>query len=81
MMMERRATAAESKSRRKTVVDLERVSRSYWRGKEEVRVYDYVDRKVPMLARMFEKRLVACAKASLGFRSSARSALAATSAT
>jgi superfamily II DNA or RNA helicase len=25
-------------------------------GKEEVRIYDYVDRAVPMLARMFEKR-------------------------
>ena len=26
-------------------------------GKTEVRIYDYVDREVPMLARMFEKRL------------------------
>jgi superfamily II DNA or RNA helicase len=26
-------------------------------GKSEVRIYDYVDREVPMLARMFEKRL------------------------
>jgi len=26
--------------------------------KREVRIVDYVDRKVPMLARMFEKRLV-----------------------
>ena len=26
-------------------------------GKHEVRIYDYVDNKVPMLARMFEKRL------------------------
>jgi len=26
-------------------------------GKREVRIYDYVDRNVPMLARMFEKRL------------------------
>jgi superfamily II DNA or RNA helicase len=26
-------------------------------GKTEVRIYDYVDRKVPMLMRMFEKRL------------------------
>jgi superfamily II DNA or RNA helicase len=26
-------------------------------GKTEVRIYDYVDRKVPMLLRMFEKRL------------------------
>ena len=26
-------------------------------GKTEVRIYDYVDRDVPMLARMFEKRL------------------------
>jgi superfamily II DNA or RNA helicase len=26
-------------------------------GKTEVRVYDYVDREVPMLLRMFEKRL------------------------
>ena len=25
-------------------------------GKTEVRIYDYVDREVPMLARMFEKR-------------------------
>jgi len=26
-------------------------------SKEEVRIYDYVDREVPMLSRMFEKRL------------------------
>lgn len=26
-------------------------------GKQEVRIYDYVDAAVPMLARMFEKRL------------------------
>jgi len=26
-------------------------------GKREVRIFDYVDREVPMLARMFEKRL------------------------
>ena len=26
-------------------------------GKTEVRIYDYVDRRVPMLLRMFEKRL------------------------
>lgn len=26
-------------------------------GKEEVRIYDYVDRKVPLLERMFERRL------------------------
>jgi len=26
-------------------------------GKQEVRIFDYVDREVPMLARMFEKRL------------------------
>jgi superfamily II DNA or RNA helicase len=26
-------------------------------GKTEVRIYDYVDREVPMLIRMFEKRL------------------------
>jgi superfamily II DNA or RNA helicase len=26
-------------------------------GKEEVRIYDYVDSEVPMLARMFKKRL------------------------
>ena len=26
-------------------------------GKTEVRIYDYVDRDVPMLARMFERRL------------------------
>jgi len=26
-------------------------------GKTEVRIYDYVDREVPMLYRMFEKRL------------------------
>ncbi len=28
-------------------------------AKTEVRVYDYVDREVPMLLRMFEKRLAA----------------------
>ena len=27
-------------------------------GKREVRIYDYVDHQVPMLMRMFEKRLV-----------------------
>ncbi len=27
------------------------------RGKSEVRIYDYVDRQVPMLARMFERRM------------------------
>jgi len=27
------------------------------RGKSEVRIYDYVDRYVPMLARMFERRM------------------------
>ncbi len=27
------------------------------RGKTEVRIYDYVDSEVPMLARMFERRL------------------------
>jgi hypothetical protein len=26
-------------------------------GKQEVRIFDYADREVPMLARMFEKRL------------------------
>jgi superfamily II DNA or RNA helicase len=26
-------------------------------GKKEVRIYDYVDKKVPMLMRMYEKRL------------------------
>jgi hypothetical protein len=26
-------------------------------GKTEVRIFDYVDREVPMLSRMFEKRL------------------------
>ena len=26
-------------------------------GKQEVRIFDYVDRQVPMLARMFERRL------------------------
>lgn len=26
-------------------------------GKREVRIYDYVDREVPVLLRMFEKRL------------------------
>jgi hypothetical protein len=26
-------------------------------GKREVRIFDYVDREVPMLLRMFEKRL------------------------
>jgi len=29
----------------------------HYPGKKEVRVYDYVDREVPMLVRMFEKRL------------------------
>lgn len=29
----------------------------HYPGKKEVRIYDYVDRNVPMLARMFEKRL------------------------
>ncbi len=33
-----------------------RLHRSY-RGKSEVRIFDYVDSQVPMLARMFEKRL------------------------
>lgn len=33
-----------------------RLHRSY-RGKSEVRIFDYVDAQVPMLARMFEKRL------------------------
>ena len=33
-----------------------RLNRLY-AGKTEVRIYDYVDRKVPMLLRMFEKRL------------------------
>jgi len=33
-----------------------RLHRSH-RGKAEVRIFDYVDREVPMLARMFEKRL------------------------
>jgi len=26
-------------------------------GKREVRIYDYVDKKIPMLARMYERRL------------------------
>ncbi|MCK5194668.1 MAG: hypothetical protein KAQ71_12720, partial [Desulfobulbaceae bacterium] len=26
-------------------------------GKKEVRIYDYVDKKIPMLARMYERRL------------------------
>ena len=33
-----------------------RLHRTY-RGKSEVRIFDYVDAQVPMLARMFEKRL------------------------
>ena len=33
-----------------------RLQRNY-RGKSEVRVFDYVDTRVPMLARMFSKRL------------------------
>ena len=33
-----------------------RISRDY-QGKNEVRVYDYVDEKVPMLFRMYKKRL------------------------
>jgi superfamily II DNA or RNA helicase len=33
-----------------------RLNRLY-SGKTEVRIYDYVDRKIPMLLRMFEKRL------------------------
>jgi len=33
-----------------------RLHRSH-EGKQEVRIFDYVDRQVPMLARMFEKRL------------------------
>jgi superfamily II DNA or RNA helicase len=44
-------------------------------GKAEVRIYDYVDRNVPMLLRMFEKRLAtyraigyARGEAPLGFR-------------
>ncbi len=44
-------------------------------GKAEVRIYDYVDRNVPMLLRMFEKRLAtyraigyARGEAPLGFQ-------------
>ena len=33
-----------------------RLQRPY-QGKTEVRIYDYVDREIPMLGRMFEKRL------------------------
>ena len=33
-----------------------RLHRSH-EGKREVRIFDYADREVPMLARMFEKRL------------------------
>lgn len=33
-----------------------RLHRNHW-AKTEVRIYDYVDREVPMLARMFERRL------------------------
>ena len=33
-----------------------RLHRRY-RGKSEVRIFDYLDARVPMLARMFEKRL------------------------
>src|SRR5206468_1214494 len=34
-------------------------------GKTEVRIYDYVDRSVPMLARMFAKRL--CGYRAVGY--------------
>lgn len=47
-------------------------------GKTEVRIYDYVDRDVPVLARMFEKRLrgysatgCSCGEALSGDRDSA----------
>lgn len=33
-----------------------RLHRTY-RGKADVRIYDYVDLKVPMLGRMFKKRM------------------------
>lgn len=48
-------------------------------GKREVRIYDYVDREVPVLLRMFEKRLrtyraigYARGEAPLGFAEPAR---------
>jgi len=42
------------------------------RGKRDVRIYDYVDREVPMLLRMFEKRLAAYR--AMGYARSDRSA-------
>ena len=41
-----------------------RLHRSH-RGKSEVQIFDYADTKVPMLARMFEKRLLGYA--SMGY--------------
>ena len=38
-------------------------------GKTEVRIYDYVDREVPLLARMFEKRMRGYR--AIGYRSAA----------
>ena len=42
-----------------------RLNRTHY-GKKEVRVYDYVDEKVPVLSRMYKKRLRGYR--SLGFR-------------
>ena len=42
-----------------------RLHRSY-RDKSEVRIFDYVDARVPMLARMFDKRLRGYA--AMGYR-------------
>jgi superfamily II DNA or RNA helicase len=46
-------------------------------GKTEVRIYDYLDREVALLARMFEKRMRGYR--AIGYRSSARPAVAGTS--
>ena len=39
-----------------TIQNTGRLNRSQ-HGKREIRVYDYVDQKVPVLARMYGKRL------------------------
>ena len=41
-------------------------------GKEEVTVYDYVDEKVPVLRRMFDKRLRGYRSIGYGFETSSR---------
>ncbi len=46
-------------------------------GKTEVRIYDYVDREVPLLAHMFEKRMRGYR--AIGYRSSPPPAVAGTS--